>query len=204
MLTDLTGEAASGNKTSPMGVQAGTVLAARDGYTIKYVVADTGTSPSQALTAAQKLVEQDHVFAVVAVSSLTFSASSYLTAQGIPVVGVAEDGPEWITAKNMFSVFQVRWTSPRWQTTVGDFFKKEGATNIGALGYSISPSSAESTKAAGLSAPGRRPEVGVHQRQLPVPAGSTKNVEPVALLGHEVGQGERESPPPSIPTPATR
>ena len=41
LLTDETGLAASGNKSSVAGVQAGTVLASRDGYTIKYVVGDT-------------------------------------------------------------------------------------------------------------------------------------------------------------------
>ena len=61
LLTDVTGLAASGNKMSVQGVQGGTVLAARDGYTLKYVVGDTTSSPAGALAAAQKLVEQDHV-----------------------------------------------------------------------------------------------------------------------------------------------
>jgi hypothetical protein len=55
------------------------VLARRAGYTIKYVIGDTTSTPGGALTAAQKLVEQDHVFAVIAVSSLTFAAANYLT-----------------------------------------------------------------------------------------------------------------------------
>src|SRR5207245_7474288 len=79
ILTDVTGLASSGNKTSVQGVQAGTVLAHRDGYTIKYVLGDTATSPSGALTAAQKLVQQDHVLAVVAVGALTFAAAPFLT-----------------------------------------------------------------------------------------------------------------------------
>ena len=56
ILTDATGLAASGNKTSPQGVQAGAVYASKQGYTIKYVVADTMTSPSGALSEAQQLL----------------------------------------------------------------------------------------------------------------------------------------------------
>src|SRR5262245_34707263 len=66
VLTDLTGLAATNALTFPSGVKAGVSLAAKDGYTIKYVVADTASSPTGALAAAQKLVDQDHVFAVLA------------------------------------------------------------------------------------------------------------------------------------------
>ena len=183
ILTDLTGPAASGNQTSPMGVQAGAVVAKKDGYTIKYVVADTATSPSGALTGAQKLVEQDHVLAVVAVSSLAFSAASYLTSQGVPVVGVAEDGPEWITSKNMFSVFGPLDLT-KVATTTGDFFKMEGVTNVAALGYSVSPSSSEAAKAAGASAQNAGLKVGYLNSAFPF--GST-NVAPVALQMKSAG-----------------
>jgi ABC-type branched-subunit amino acid transport system substrate-binding protein len=183
VLTDLTGEAASGNKTSPLGVKAGTVLAKRDGYNIKYVVADTTTSPTGALQAAQQLVEQDHVFAVLAVSSLTFSAANYLTQQHIPVVGVAEDGPEWITAKNMFSVYGPLDLT-KVASTVGEFFKMAGGTNVGSLGYSISPSSAESAESAGVSAKAAGLKAGYVNATFPF--GST-NVEPVALAMKNAG-----------------
>jgi ABC-type branched-subunit amino acid transport system substrate-binding protein len=183
ILTDLTGPAASGNETSPMGVQAGAVVAAKDGYQIKYVVADTATSPSGALTAAQKLVEQDHVFAVIAVSSLAFSAAPYLTSQGVPVLGVAEDGPEWITSKNMFSVFGPLDLT-KVASTTGQFFKMEGVTNAAALGYSVSPSSSESAKAAGASAEAAGLKVGYLNSAFPF--GST-NVAPVALAMKSAG-----------------
>ena len=49
VLTDETGLAASSSKTSIEGVKAGVVYAARNGYTIKYVVADTETNPATAL-----------------------------------------------------------------------------------------------------------------------------------------------------------
>jgi ABC-type branched-subunit amino acid transport system substrate-binding protein len=183
ILTDLTGPAASGNKTSVEGVQAGAVLAAKDGYTIKYVVGDTATSPAQALSAAQKLVEQDHVLAVISVSALTFGAANYLTSQGIPVVGVAEDGPEWLTAPNMFSVYGPTDLTKA-TTLYGQFFKMEGATTVGALGYSISPSSAEAAKGAGVSAQAAGLKVGYVNANFPF--GST-NVTPVALAMKAAG-----------------
>src|SRR5215469_7284719 len=101
VLTDLTGLAASAEKTTPIGVKAGVGLANSEGYHIKYVVADAQSSPTGALAAAQRLVEQDNVFAVIAVSGLTFAASTYLTSHGIPVFGANTDGTEWITSRNM-------------------------------------------------------------------------------------------------------
>src|SRR3954468_20812977 len=73
VLTDVTGLAASSSKTSIEGVKAGIAAVAPEGYTIKYVVADTATNPSQVLTAAQKLVQRDHVFAVIAHSALFYA-----------------------------------------------------------------------------------------------------------------------------------
>jgi len=183
LLTDLTGPAASGNETSPDGVKAGVAYAKAHGYTIKYIVADTQTSPTSALSAAQELVEQDHVLAVVAVSSLTFEASTFLTQHHVPVVGAAEDASEWVTSTNMFSVFGPEDAS-KVATTPGKFFKLEGATKIGALGYSISPQSADSAEAtaasaeaAGLTAP---------YLNASFQFGST-NVQPIALAMKSAG-----------------
>jgi ABC-type branched-subunit amino acid transport system substrate-binding protein len=183
ILTDLTGLGASGNQTSVQGVQTGGVLAKRNGYTINYVVADTTTNPASVLPAAQKLVQQNHVFAVVAVSSLTFSAAPFLTSQGIPVVGVAEDGPEWLTSSNMFSA--IGYTDTRLVTTTyGQYFKMEGGTNVGALGYSISPTSAEAAKSAAASAEVAGLRNGYLNANFPF--GST-NVQPVALAMKAAG-----------------
>ena len=178
LLTDLTGLGASSSKTSVQGVEAGVAtLAAQAGYTIKFVTADTTSAPAAALTAAQKLVEQDHVFAVIAASGLLFAASNYLTSQGIPVVGVAVDGPEWITARNMFSVFgPLDFTKVT--TTQGEFFKMQGATTLGTLGYSISPSSSEAAEGAALSAQNAGLKVGYVNSKFTF--GGT-DVQPVAL-----------------------
>lgn len=177
VLTDSTGVAASSNYTFVDGVKAGVVLAARNGYKVRYVLADTQSSPSGALAAAQKLVEQDHVFAIVAQSALLFAAAGYLTSAHMPVVGAAEDGPEWVTAPNMFGVYGTPHEEVV-STTFGQFMKNEGVTTVGTLGYSISPSSSESAKGAAKSAQAVGLKAGYVNASFPF--GST-NVEPVAL-----------------------
>ncbi|HEX4865783.1 MAG TPA: ABC transporter substrate-binding protein, partial [Acidimicrobiales bacterium] len=174
VLTDLTGPAASGNKTYPQGVKAGVLLAKREGYTVKYVVADTQTSPTQALSAAQQLVAQDHVTAILAQSALTFGAAQYLNQQNVPVIGVAEDAGEWSTDKNMFPVGGALHTAVV-TTTLGQTLKLLGASNIGTLGYGISPSSADSAKAASKSGEAAGLKSGYENANFPF--GST-NVQP--------------------------
>jgi branched-chain amino acid transport system substrate-binding protein len=177
VITDLTGPAASGNKTIVQGIEAGRVLAKREGYNINYVVADTTTSPGGALSAAQKLVQQNHVFAVVLHSALGFAAAPYLTQHNIPVIGAAEDGTEWQTSANMFGVYGAVHTEVV-STTTGQFFKNQGVTTVGALGYSISPSSSEAAQAAAKSAQYLGLKVGYVNAAFPF--GST-NVAPEAL-----------------------
>ncbi|MDA8043866.1 MAG: ABC transporter substrate-binding protein [Actinomycetota bacterium] len=177
VLTDLTGLAATNNHTFPIGVAAGVGVAATEGYKFRYVVADTATSPSQALSAAQKLVEQDHVFAVLTLSSLTFAAAPYLTSHGIPVIGAAQDSTEWTTSRNMFSVFGTE-DFTRVYSVLGDIYKQLGGTNLASLGYSISPSSADAAKGAAVSAHLAGLEVGYLNASFPF--GGT-NVGPAAL-----------------------
>jgi ABC-type branched-subunit amino acid transport system substrate-binding protein len=183
VITDVTGPGASGNKTTVQGAQAGGVYATRNGITFKFVVGDDGTSPTGALTAAQKLVQQDHVFAVVLNSAVGFGATTYLTAHNIPVVGAAEDANEWITAKNMFSTYGAIHTN-QVNTTAGLLFKMLGATTVGVLGYSISPSSSESAKATAESAKAVGLKVGYVNASFPF--GST-NVAPIALAMKTAG-----------------
>jgi branched-chain amino acid transport system substrate-binding protein len=175
VLTDITG--IGGSPSVIKGIEAGIGMAASEGYKIRYVVGDTQSSPTGALTAAQKLVEEDHVFAVIAISGLTFAAAPFLSAHHVPVVGVAEDSTEWITSPNMFSVIGTE-DYTKVESTYGEFFKRVGATRIGTLGFSIAPSAKEAAKAAavsaetaGVSAPYVNPDF---------PFGST-NVEPVAI-----------------------
>ncbi|MGF7237433.1 MAG: ABC transporter substrate-binding protein [Frankia sp.] len=177
VLVDVTGPAASGNKTAVAGVKAGVVYASRNGYNIKYVVADTESSPTAALSGAQKLVTQQHVAAVVANSALTFTAAGYLTAHHIPVVGPAQDASEWTTSTNMFGVGGAIHTT-KVASTSGQFFKNRGVTRLASIGYSISPVSSEFAKGAAASATAAGVKVGYVNAQFPF--GST-NVQPIAL-----------------------
>ncbi len=183
VLTDLTGAAASGAETTPTGVKAGVAYAKAHGYDIKYVVADTQTSLTGVESAAQELVERDHVLAVVSVSSLTFLVSSFFTQHHVPVVGAAEDASEWVTTKNMFSVFGPVNASLV-ATTLGQFFKLEGATDIGALGYGISPQSADAAESAAASAEAVGLKAGYVNANFQF--GST-NVQPIALAMKSAG-----------------
>lgn len=177
ILTDLTGPAASAAETTPQGARAGALVAAGEGYHLKFFEADSQTSPSGILSAAQKLVEEDHVDVVLMVSALGFGASGYLTKAGIPVVGVAEDGPEWITSPNMFSAFG--FTDPaKVTTTFGAFMKMKGVTTVGAVGYGISPTSSEAAKSSAASAQAVGLKVGYLNANLPF---GTTDVAPVAL-----------------------
>lgn len=177
VLTDRTGPGASTSSTSSKGVEAGIGVAAGKGYKIKYVVADTGSSPAGALTAAQKLVTREHVFAVIALSGLTFAASGYLTAHHIPVVGAAIDSTEWITSRNMFSITGTQ-DFTKVISTYGLAFKKIGITNLGTLGYGPVPGSAAAAKGAAISATTAGIKVGYLNPQFPL---FSTDVGPVAL-----------------------
>ena len=183
LLTDLTGPVASGEESAPLGIKAGIGLATHEGYNIKYVVGDTGSSPSGALTAAQTLVEQDHVFAVIALSNLTFAAAPFLASHGVPVLGSATDGPEWLTSRNMLSVTGAADYTKVF-TVVGQFLKLVGVTNMSAIGFGISPRSADAAKGADLSAQAAGIKVGYLNAALPY---GTTNVGPEAIAMKNAG-----------------
>jgi branched-chain amino acid transport system substrate-binding protein len=192
VLADLTGPIADTGKTTPEGVKAGIGLYNSEGYHLKYVIADTGSSPAGTLTAAQKLVDQDHVFAIITTSGLTFAAAPFLTSKGIPVIGAEVDGPEWVTARNMFSVFGYSLFNTV-QTTTGNILKLLKASNFSAIGYSISPSSSNAAKSAAASAQNAGVKVGYLNTSYPF--GST-NVGPSVLAMKAAGvdsfEGELE------------
>ncbi|MCU4182848.1 ABC transporter substrate-binding protein [Acidiferrimicrobium sp. IK] len=183
VLADETGPGASANKSFLQGAQAGIGMEKADGWKFNYVVGDTATSPATALTAAHQLVDQDHVDVVLVQSAVAFGAAPYLTKQGIPVVGVAQDANEWLPSKNMFSDFGFLNDTVVTQTA-GKFFKLVGATKVGTLGYSISPSSADSARAAAISAQAAGLAAPYVNPQFPF--GST-NIAPEALAMKNAG-----------------
>jgi branched-chain amino acid transport system substrate-binding protein len=184
VLTDLTGPGGNINGSFPQGVQAGIGLAAaKDGIHIKYVTADTTTTPAGVLAAAQRLVEADHVYAVIASSVLFFSAAKFLTSHGIPVFGAGVDGDEWITTPNLFSELGYQ-DYTKVYTMFGDFYKSRGAKSIAVVGYSIEPSSKESAEDVAASAKHAGLKVGYENYNFPL--GST-NVEPIVLAMKSAG-----------------
>jgi branched-chain amino acid transport system substrate-binding protein len=175
VLADESGLGASSFSTFLPGIKAGFALANKEGYNFKYVVVDTASSPTGTLTGAQRLVQQDHVDAVLEGAVFSFAASPYFKSHGIPVIGGATTS-EWITDTNMFSVYgPIDPTKPA--TTFGKFMKTEGATNIAVISYAIPGAQsgmralATSAEAAGLRA---------SYLNATIPYGST-NMGPIAL-----------------------
>jgi branched-chain amino acid transport system substrate-binding protein len=150
-ITDLTGVGASTYSDAQKGAQARidalNAAGGIDGRTVDLVVADAGSSPTGFLTAAQDLVGKG-VFAIIPDSSFTFGGYRYLQQQGIPVVGNAQDGPEWGQQPNtnMFSFNGDLDAKEPASTLDGVFFKSLGVTNVAGFAYGISPSSTDSIK----------------------------------------------------------
>ena len=190
VLTDITGGGSTSASTTPAGVKAGVGLAATEGYHINYVVADTGSSPAQALTSAERLVDQNHVFAVIADSSVAFGAAPFLAAHGIPVVGTAVDANEWITDRNMFSISGTEDFSKVY-SQFGTMLKDLGVTNLAAIGYGISPSSSEVAQGSALAAQDVGIKVGYLNSNFPF--GGT-NAGPAALAIKSAGSNGLISP----------
>jgi branched-chain amino acid transport system substrate-binding protein len=183
LLTDLTGAGSPTAGTSPLGVKAGIGLAAQEGYKIKYVVADTGTTPAGTLAAAQKLVDEDHVYAVFAISALAFAAANFLASKGVPVIGADYDGPEWLTKPNMFSIYG--YDDFTKVNNISDLTAKElGGTVIGTVGTAISPSSSDAAKSNAVAAPTLGLRVGYINPSLPF---GTTNVGPIVLAMKSAG-----------------
>ncbi len=188
-VTDLTGVASSGFLTSKLGIDAylNRINAAGgvNGYKIKYVLADTNSTPTGALTAVQKLVQQDNVFAIVEDSSDFFGAEPYALQQGVPVVGSAIDGPYWADPKDTNLFASVGVTNENYENVAqGQFMKSQGVTKCASLGYSSSPSSALAAAGFVKSCEGAGLKSGYLNTQFPF--GST-NVGPIALAMKNAG-----------------
>jgi branched-chain amino acid transport system substrate-binding protein len=145
LITDLTGPYSSGVLTSEKGIKAYTQMindeGGINGHKLSYVVADDASTPTGALTAAQELVQRDHVFAVVDDSAVFDGAEAYLLKEEVPAVGGGFDGPEWTDPKNtnMFaSTGTIDFNSV--STTAGKFMKAHGVTSCGSIGYPMASS----------------------------------------------------------------
>jgi branched-chain amino acid transport system substrate-binding protein len=153
VITDSTGAAASGYGTTETGIKAYVNYVNSNGgvngQKLSYVMGDSTSTPAGALSAAQKLVQTDKVFAIISVTSDMFGAEPYLLKAGIPVVGTGFDGPEWEVQSNT-NMFDAEGPSDpsTVYTTNSLVMKSLGATTCGAVGYVESPSSAKSATAS--------------------------------------------------------
>lgn len=153
VLTSLTGDASSSFTTVTQGVKARIGLQNAEGgvngHKLEYVAADDTSSGPGVVSAAQQLIEQDHVYGIMEDSSFFSAAAATTTKAGIPVTGVSFDaGPEWFdkSATNIFDAYGYgNYTLA--STTYPEFFKMKGATKVAAIGYGSSPSSAANAEA---------------------------------------------------------
>lgn len=145
IMTDETGLAAATYTTSELGIKAAfdaiNNAGGIDGRKLQFVMADTQSTAAGALTAAQKLVQQDGVFAIIPLTSVYYGAAQWLLQQHVPVVGPGVDGPEWDQPSytNLFNTIGNHDPDailPSW----GQFVKANGGTVCGSIGASNIPS----------------------------------------------------------------
>lgn len=188
-VTDLTGEGATQNGSSPAGFNARVALQNAEGgvngHKLVGIVIDDQTSPSEITTAVQDADSKG--FGIVSQSPLFFLAAKYPNQAGIPVTGSYDDGPEWGTQPytNMFASDEGS-VDPKYpvNTQIGDFLKAHGGTVLGAYGYGISPSSSRAATGTAQSFQHAGGKVGV--LDTTVPFGSV-NFTAEALVAKQKG-----------------
>jgi branched-chain amino acid transport system substrate-binding protein len=146
-ITDVTGEGASENSTSPAAFEAR--LDAQNaqggvhGHKLVPLVIDDQTNPSEIATAVQSAMAKG-ALGIVSNSPLFFLAAKYPNEAGVPVTGTYDDGPEWGTQPytNMFAS-DAGSVDPKYpvNTMIAGILKAHGGTVLGSYGYSISPTS---------------------------------------------------------------
>jgi ABC-type branched-subunit amino acid transport system substrate-binding protein len=107
---------------------------------IKYQEND-GASTTNDETEARTLVEQDHVFAVVAVGTPFFTGSTFLAQSGTPTFGyvVTQD---WNKYPNLFGAYGSYLDYTTEEPTAGFIASQVHAKSVAVLAYSFAPSSA--------------------------------------------------------------
>jgi ABC-type branched-subunit amino acid transport system substrate-binding protein len=158
VLASITGSSASGfTPGTENGVKARIAVenakGGVNGHKLTYVMADDASSPQGAAAGVKKLVQQDHVTAIVEDSAFFFGGFSVAVQAGVPVFGAGYDGgPEWLDQKNK-NLFNVLGSEDytKVPTTLGKITKALGVTKMGGLGYLEAPSAKLSVKAYDVS-----------------------------------------------------
>ena len=97
---------------------------------------DDQGSPATDLADAQKLVEQDHVFALVGVGTPFFGGSAYLAQQGVPTFGYAVS-TEWQNHPTLFADYGSALCFQCGGTDDAFFAQQQGAKSIGIVSLSL-------------------------------------------------------------------
>jgi branched-chain amino acid transport system substrate-binding protein len=179
VLTTLSGQTAAGfvgvQRGAEARIQAYKAAGGRcANKNFQIVMGDDTSTPQGALTAAQRLVQQENVYAVLPVSPFLPGAAQYLATQakGAPVVGSAIDGaPQWLDP-SVLNFFSATGASDfaNIPSTYGQYWKELGGTKVAVVGNDT-PSSAKAAEGARQSALAAGLQDGYSNVKLPI--GST-------------------------------
>ncbi|SHN48172.1 ABC transporter substrate-binding protein [Cryptosporangium aurantiacum] len=143
VLAPLSGPLSSAFAAYPGGVEARLAAYKEDGgkcadKTFTLVKADDQSSPQGALTASQKLVQQDKVYAIVEGSPVFYGAAPFMTTIGkkVPVSGGGFDGAkQWTDTTNNLLPASIVPEYDKTFATHGEYFKSLGGTKIAGVAY---------------------------------------------------------------------
>ena len=148
---------------------------------LAYQTDDSGSSTTD-LALAQKLVGQDHVFAVVGVGTPFFGAAQYLAEQGTPTFGyvVSTDWQDHPTLFGTYGSVLNYGTAANGEAYVA---QQLGATSVAVIAYSVPQSSAACQAAAqGMRALG----VNVTFTDVEFPFGADPTADVLQMKAHDV------------------
>jgi branched-chain amino acid transport system substrate-binding protein len=140
------------------------------GVNITTVQGDDTSNAQGALTAAQKLVQQDKVFAILNSSAFLYGAGQFLTttAKDTPLLGGGYDGAkQWLdpNVKNYFPAPPVADYHNVYDTQA-EYFKAVGATKVAGVGFDT-PSSSASIEAVKIATQSAGLQVGYINEKIP-------------------------------------
>jgi branched-chain amino acid transport system substrate-binding protein len=175
LLSEVTGAYASG-RTMEAGVKARFALqnaeGGVDGKKLAYEQVDTTSTVPGTLSAAQTLVQNDHVLGILDGAFNLSGAVNYLKQQNVPVVGFSSASQDFGEAAftNMFSVTGSANPGFLITTTYGNFFKSQGATRVAGVGY---PDAASSNAVIATVKGAQAVGLNVAYEDISLPIGST-------------------------------
>ncbi|WP_158548684.1 ABC transporter substrate-binding protein [Blastococcus sp. TF02A-26] len=192
VITPMSGPAASTyGEAARTGVEARIAAYREEGgecadVEIEIVDGDDASTPAGALTAAQRLVQQEDVYAILSSSANLFGATQFLTSQAadVPILGdVTDQSPEWRQpGNNMFPAQPVPDPEAVY-SILGEYMAAIGGTRMGGAAFQI-PASQGALEAAARSAEAAGLDVGYLNTSVQL--GST-DVGPIVLGVEESG-----------------